>query len=117
MSVTVFTGLLPSVGNFQLAFILQVAGAPGTIGCIDGFYIAIECPANKIRLTYVNRHHYLSLTREAICDRNKRFLDITPGHPSKVHDARVFRTSSTAGKLSQICRRASTTSWVTRPIL
>ncbi|KAM7299270.1 putative nuclease HARBI1 isoform X2 [Ixodes scapularis] len=82
-----------------------VTGVPGTIGCIDGSYIAIECPANKIRSTYVNRHHYPSLTLQAICDRNKRFLDVTAGHPSKVHDARVFRTSSIADKLSQICRR------------
>ncbi|CAN7981626.1 unnamed protein product [Ixodes pacificus] len=82
-----------------------VTGVPGRIGCIDGFYIAIECPANKIESTYVIRHHYPSLTVQAICDRNKRFLDITMGHPNKVHDARVFRTSSIADKLSQICRR------------
>ncbi|KAG0424838.1 hypothetical protein HPB47_027958, partial [Ixodes persulcatus] len=43
---------------------------------------------------------------DSICDRHKRFLDVTAGHPSKVHDARVYRTSSIADKLPEICRRS-----------
>ncbi|KAG0445210.1 hypothetical protein HPB47_018453 [Ixodes persulcatus] len=82
-----------------------MTGVPGTIGRIDRPYIAIQSPANKIRSTYQKKHHYPSQTLQAICDRNKRFLDITMGHPSKVKDARVFRTLSMADKLSQICRR------------
>ncbi|XP_040354426.1 protein ALP1-like [Ixodes scapularis] len=84
----------------------EVFGVPGTIGCVDGSYITIERPAKKIRSTYVNRHGYPSLTLQAICDRHKRFLDVTTGHPSKVHDARVYRTSSIADKLPEICRRS-----------
>ncbi|KAH6931312.1 hypothetical protein HPB50_023511 [Hyalomma asiaticum] len=34
----------------------QLAGFPGVIGCIDGTYIPMRCPANKIRSTYINRH-------------------------------------------------------------
>ncbi|XP_064468322.1 uncharacterized protein LOC135379015 [Ornithodoros turicata] len=80
-----------------------VSGVPSTIGCIDGSYISIRCPAHKIRSTYINRHIYISLTLQAVCDHEKRFLDVTIGHPSKVHDARIFRTSRLAKKLPLIC--------------
>ncbi|CAN7997359.1 unnamed protein product, partial [Ixodes pacificus] len=30
---------------------------------------------------------------QAACDRHKRFLDVTTGHPSKVHDARYMLTA------------------------
>lgn len=83
---------------------LPVSGVTGTIGCTDGSYIAIECAAEKIRSTYVNWHGYPSLTLQAICDHHKWFLDMTAGRPSKVHDARVFQTSSVADKLPEICR-------------
>ncbi|CAN7939864.1 unnamed protein product, partial [Ixodes pacificus] len=52
-----------------------------------------------------NRHHFPSFTLQAVCDRRKRFVDVFTGHPSKVHDGRVFRTSSIAAKLPQICSR------------
>ncbi|CAN7988265.1 unnamed protein product, partial [Ixodes pacificus] len=81
----------------------KVSGVPGTVGCIDGSYIATHAPAKKIRSTYVNRHHFPSFTLQAVCDRRKRFVDVFTGHPSKVHDGRVFRTSSIAAKLPQIC--------------
>ncbi|KAG0442969.1 hypothetical protein HPB47_015428 [Ixodes persulcatus] len=42
----------------------------------------------------------------AICDLHKRFLDVTTGHPSKVHDARAYGTFSIADKLPEICRRS-----------
>ncbi|CAN8028837.1 unnamed protein product, partial [Ixodes persulcatus] len=50
-----------------------------------------------------NRHHFPSFTLQAVCDSRKRFVDVSTGHPSKVHDGRVFRTSSIAAKLPQIC--------------
>ncbi|CAN8004628.1 unnamed protein product, partial [Ixodes hexagonus] len=50
-----------------------------------------------------NRHHFPSLTLQAICDHRKKFMDLSTGHPSKVHDGRVFRTSSVAVKLPQMC--------------
>ncbi|XP_077494691.1 uncharacterized protein LOC144105445 [Amblyomma americanum] len=53
----------------------QVSGVPGTIGCIDGSYISIRCPANKIRSTYINRHMSISLTAQACCDNNKKFVE------------------------------------------
>ncbi|KAG0433570.1 hypothetical protein HPB47_019793 [Ixodes persulcatus] len=75
------SGHLNKLKRHLVLFYLKETGVPGTIGCIDGSYVAIECPANKIRSTHVNRHHYPSLTLQAICDCNKRFLDRTTGHP------------------------------------
>lgn len=83
--------------------VFQVSGVPGVVGCIDGTYIAVRCPAKKLRSTYVNCHQYPSIALQAICDNKKRFLDVTIGHLSKVHDARVFWTSSFANRLPMIC--------------
>nr|XP_050050091.2 putative nuclease HARBI1 [Dermacentor andersoni] len=81
----------------------QVSGFPDTIGCIDGSYIPVRCPAGKVRSVYVNRHHYPSLTLQAICDNRKRFLDASTGAPSKIHDSRIFRLSNISKKLPQLC--------------
>nr|XP_037290847.1 protein ANTAGONIST OF LIKE HETEROCHROMATIN PROTEIN 1-like [Rhipicephalus microplus] len=76
----------------------QVSGFPDTIGCIDGNYIPVRCPACKVRSVYVNQHHYPSLTLQGICDNRKRFLDVSTGAPSKIHDA-------VSKKLPQLCAR------------
>ncbi|XP_037526721.2 putative nuclease HARBI1 [Rhipicephalus sanguineus] len=81
----------------------QLSGVPGVIGCIDGSYISIRCPATKVRSTYINRHNYISMTLQGVCDHEKRFLDVTVGNPSKIHDARVFENSRLAKKLPQVC--------------
>lgn len=76
---------------------------PNVIGCIDGTYITINTPDNKIRSTYVNRHDGTSITLQAVCDSRKRFLDVFTGTPSKIHDSRVFRLSPLFSKLPTIC--------------
>ncbi|XP_075748160.1 uncharacterized protein LOC142814111 [Rhipicephalus microplus] len=81
----------------------QVSGFPDTIGCIDGSYIPVRCPAGKVRSVYVNRHHYPSLTLQGIWDNRKRFLDVGTGAPSKIHDARILRLSTVLKKLPQPC--------------
>lgn len=81
----------------------QLSGFPDTIGCVDGSYIPIRCPAGKVRSVYANRHHYLSLTLQGICDNKKKFLDASTGCPSKMHDARIFRRSRIANALPQLC--------------
>ncbi|XP_065310827.2 putative nuclease HARBI1 [Dermacentor albipictus] len=81
----------------------QVSGVPNTIGCIDGSYVSVRCPAKKVRSTYVNRHNYPSLTLQSVCDYKKRFLDVTIGNPSKIHDSRIFRKSRLAERLPSIC--------------
>lgn len=72
----------------------ELAGFPGVIGCIDGTYISMRCPANKIRSTYINRHDEVSMTMQGICDCKGRFQDVFTGPPSKVHDSRVLSLSS-----------------------
>ncbi|KAK8760846.1 hypothetical protein V5799_011671 [Amblyomma americanum] len=81
----------------------QISGFPDTIGCIDGSYIPVRCPAGKVRSVYVNRHHYPSLTLQGICDNRKRFLDASTGAPSKIHDSRIFRLSNVSKRLPQLC--------------
>lgn len=63
----------------------------------------IRTPTHKIKSTYVNRHDMPSLTLQAICDANKKFLDVFTGPPSKVHDARVFKLSFISETLPDIC--------------
>ncbi|KAH6948212.1 hypothetical protein HPB50_023186 [Hyalomma asiaticum] len=85
----------------------QVSGVPGAVGCIDGCYISVRCPARKVRSTYVNRHCYPSLTLQAVCDNKKKFLDVTMGNPSKIHDSRILRNSRLAERLPGLCRSGS----------
>lgn len=63
------------------------------IGCVDGTYISIRTPVHKIKNTYVNRHHDTAVTLQAICDANKKFLDVFTGVSGKMHDSRVFKLS------------------------
>ncbi|XP_058449129.1 putative nuclease HARBI1 [Malaya genurostris] len=81
----------------------QISGFINVLGCIDGCYIYIRQPANKIRSTYVNRHDLLSITLQGICDSNKRFMDVCIGAPSKVHDARIFSISPISKELPVLC--------------
>ncbi|XP_070385357.1 putative nuclease HARBI1 [Dermacentor albipictus] len=80
----------------------QVSRFPDTIGCVDGSYISIRCPAGKVRSVCINRHHSLSLTLQGICDK-KRFLDVNTGAPSKMHDSRICRRPRVASVLRQLC--------------
>lgn len=80
-----------------------ISGFPNVIGCIDGCYIYIRKPANKIRSTYINRHDLLSMTLQGICDANRKYLDVCVGSPSRIHDSRVFSLSPISEELSGIC--------------
>ncbi|XP_058449440.1 uncharacterized protein LOC131429379 [Malaya genurostris] len=87
----------------KLNISFQISGFINVLGCIDGCYIYIRQPANKIRSTYVNRHDLLSITLQGICDSNKRFMDVCIGAPSKVHDARIFSISPISKELPVLC--------------
>ncbi|XP_064479610.1 uncharacterized protein LOC135392850 [Ornithodoros turicata] len=82
----------------------KVSGVPGVVGCIDVSYIKIQCPKKKVAATYCNRHHYLSITLQAVCDNRRRFVDVLVGSSSRTHDARVFCQSSLATKLPGLCQ-------------
>ncbi|CAN7992729.1 unnamed protein product, partial [Ixodes hexagonus] len=76
------------------------------IGCVDGSYIPIRWPADKIRSTYINRHDMLSITAQGICDHNRRFLDVSVGCPSKIHDGSVFKFSAVSKRIPSLCEGA-----------
>ncbi|XP_066584830.1 putative nuclease HARBI1 [Prorops nasuta] len=76
---------------------------PGVIDCVDGTYINMRNPAHKNRSTYVNRHDLVSMLLQAICDENKKFLDVFTGVSSKIHDARAFKLSNISDTFSRIC--------------
>ncbi|KAH7986835.1 hypothetical protein HPB49_026451 [Dermacentor silvarum] len=80
------------------------AGFTNVLGCIDGTYIPIRCPNNKLRSTYTNRHDQVSITMQGICDSNARFEDVFTGTPSKIPDARVLRLSTVNEDLPTICQ-------------
>lgn len=81
----------------------KIAGFPNVIGCIDGTYIPMRCPNNKVKSTYGNRHNQVSLTMQGICDAKGRFQDVFTGTPGKIHDARVLRLSLVHEDLPTIC--------------
>ncbi|KAJ8951779.1 hypothetical protein NQ314_007635 [Rhamnusium bicolor] len=80
-----------------------VSNFPDVIGCIDGTSINIQTPAHKIKSTYCNRHDIPSITLQAICDSNKKFIDVFTGAPGKIHDARVYKLSFISKKIPQLC--------------
>lgn len=82
----------------------SISGFPNVIGCIDGCYIYMRKPANKIRSTYINRHDLVSMTLQGICDAKKRYLDVCVGSPSRIHDSRVFSLSPISEELPVICQ-------------
>ncbi|KAH8031856.1 hypothetical protein HPB51_021045 [Rhipicephalus microplus] len=82
----------------------KVSGMPAVIGCIDGSYVKIQCPTNKFASTYCNRHHYLSLTLQAVCDHKRRFLDAFTGTSSKMHDSHVFSLSPLSKNIASVCQ-------------
>lgn len=65
--------------------------------------IVIRTPANKIKSTYTNRHDVPAITLQAICDYERRFIDIFTGIPGKVHDSRVLKMSPISSQLQNIC--------------
>lgn len=80
-----------------------MAQFPDVLGCIDGTSIRIRTPAHKIKSTYVNRHDIPSITLQGICDHKKRFIDVSVGAPSKIHDARVYELSDISSELPHLC--------------
>ncbi|KAL1426890.1 hypothetical protein MTO96_000426 [Rhipicephalus appendiculatus] len=81
----------------------QFAGFPGVLGCIDGTYVETRCPANKIASTYTNRHDKKSCNVQAICDSDKKFVDVFLGNTGKTHDSEAFQRSFVLDDLPKIC--------------
>lgn len=60
----------------------------GCIGAIDGLAVRIKCPTEvRDPGNYFCRKNFYALNVQAICDRNKRCLWISPGHQGASHDS------------------------------
>ncbi|KAJ3583443.1 hypothetical protein NHX12_017336 [Muraenolepis orangiensis] len=62
-------------------------------GAIDGCHVRIVLPGGPGGRCYVNRKLFASITLQAVCDHQGRFIDTYVGWPGSVHDARVLRHS------------------------
>jgi len=64
----------------------------GCIGAIDGLAIRIKCPSNERDPgNYFSRKNFYALNVQAICDRQKRILWISPGHKGATHDSVAWK--------------------------
>ena len=69
-----------------------MAGMPGIVGAIDGTYVPIKAPSVNPEV-YINRKCFHGITLQAICNHQRRFIDVFTGYPSSVSDVRIFRNS------------------------
>nr|XP_036232709.1 protein ALP1-like isoform X5 [Bactrocera oleae] len=65
---------------------------PFVVGCMDGIHFKINTP-KKDAISYYDRKGNFSITMQAICDSNLRFLDVFIGFPGSCHDANVWKNS------------------------
>lgn len=74
-------------------------GMPQAFGCIDGTHVRIKRPVCNSQ-EYFNYKQFYSLSVQAVCDFQGRFMDVDCRWPGSVHDAKVFANSSINRKLS-----------------
>ncbi|XP_026462664.1 putative nuclease HARBI1 [Ctenocephalides felis] len=72
------------------------------IGAIDGCHIRIDKPIEDPN-SYMNRKGFYSIHIQAVCDDQKKIIDVCIGNPGSVHDARIFRKSKLGSNLIQKC--------------
>ncbi|CAN8016844.1 unnamed protein product [Ixodes persulcatus] len=89
--------------KFETASFFFISGFPNVIRCIEGSYVETRRPVHKICSTYVNRHDKATFTLQAICDADRKFLDVFCGPPGKTHDAKVYKLSFIKDELPEIC--------------
>lgn len=69
---------------------------------MDGTHIQID-PPKRSKDDYINRKKIISICLQAICDANRKFIDICVGYPGSVHDSRVFENSDIYQRLPNAC--------------
>lgn len=75
----------------------------GCIGAIDGLAIRIRCPSNVPDPgNYFCRKNFYALNVQAICDRQKRILWLSPGHQGSCHDSSAWSQTTLSDKLEEI---------------
>ncbi|XP_036322314.1 putative nuclease HARBI1 [Rhagoletis pomonella] len=72
-------------------------------GCIDGMHIRID-PPSKGKDDYIDRKGITSICLQAVCNENKKFLNIFVGYPGSCHDSWVFKNSTLYNKLPSYCK-------------
>ncbi|KAJ8916417.1 hypothetical protein NQ315_014628 [Exocentrus adspersus] len=80
----------------------RAKGFPRVIGAIDGSHIRIDKPVDDSD-SYIKRKSYHSIQMQAICDHEKKIIDLFVGYPGSVHDSRVFRNSSFYRTMAEKC--------------
>ncbi|XP_054744524.1 putative nuclease HARBI1 [Anastrepha obliqua] len=65
---------------------------PFVIGCLDGTHFNIPTPGVDA-ISYYDRKGNHSVSMQAICDSQYRFLDVFIGYPGSCHDANVWTNS------------------------
>nr|XP_022899862.1 putative nuclease HARBI1 [Onthophagus taurus] len=77
-------------------------GFPMVIGAMDGSHIKIDKPSEDSD-SYINRKGYYSIQMQAVCNHNRKIIDLFVGYPGSVHDSRVVRNSSLFNTLEEKC--------------
>ncbi|XP_018574653.1 protein ALP1-like [Anoplophora glabripennis] len=80
---------LDIIKNFK-----EKSGIDGIIGAVDGCHIQIKKPQTRHAYVYYNRNGYYSILLQAVCDCDKRFIDVFCGEAGSMHDSRLLKKSS-----------------------
>ena len=71
----------------------SVAGLPNVVGATDGPHISIKAP-HVNHEDYFNRKQNYSVNFQGVVDADGKFIDVSTGWPSSIHDTRVLRLST-----------------------
>lgn len=71
------------------------------LGILDGTKVLIN-PSQKNKDSYIDRKGHFSISVQAVCNENRKFIDIFIGFPGSVHDSRIYKNSPLASKLPLI---------------
>ena len=71
-------------------------GIPNVIGVVDGSHIPIKC-LREHKEQSLNGNQFFSFNNQGIVSAGQLFIDLLPGFPGSIYDARMFR-------ISKVCR-------------
>ena len=71
---------------------------PNVVGAIDGTSIEVTVPDNQ-RLDYFTRKYVTAVNLTAVCDSEKRYLNINVGYSARCHDSHIYQCSPLARKI------------------
>lgn len=78
------------------------------VGAIDGSQIALKTVPLNERIEYFNRKQDYSIVIQGVAYSSFKFLDVSTGYPSSIHDARILR-------LSKLERETNQGTWLNGP--